>query len=190
MDARTGKRSLWRQLAPLDPAGVSSIDPILLSADGRAYVYSYRRLLSGLFVVEGLKVTLVAATKPRPLRDSRPSRRGRDGRGLPGPGHAAGPPGRRQDPSRRVSQDLRRLARFETEARALAALSHPNILAIHDFGQERRPPVRGDGASGGGDSAGLGWPVSPLPGVRPPKSPPRSPTVSRRPMPRESSIGT
>ncbi|HEY1336445.1 MAG TPA: serine/threonine-protein kinase [Bryobacteraceae bacterium] len=28
------------------------------------------------------------------------------------------------------------LARFETEAKAAAALSHPNILAIHDFGEE------------------------------------------------------
>jgi serine/threonine protein kinase len=28
------------------------------------------------------------------------------------------------------------LARFEREAQAVAALSHPNILAIHDFGQQ------------------------------------------------------
>ncbi len=33
-----------------------------------------------------------------------------------------------------VAQDPRRMSRFETEARALAAVSHPNILAIHDFG--------------------------------------------------------
>jgi len=32
--------------------------------------------------------------------------------------------------------DPERLQRFEREARALGALSHPNILAIHDFGRE------------------------------------------------------
>jgi serine/threonine protein kinase/tetratricopeptide (TPR) repeat protein len=36
-----------------------------------------------------------------------------------------------------VAADPRALARFEREAKAVAALSHPNILAIHDIGEER-----------------------------------------------------
>lgn len=36
-----------------------------------------------------------------------------------------------------VSRDVERLARFDREARTLAALSHPNILAIYDVGTER-----------------------------------------------------
>jgi serine/threonine protein kinase len=35
-----------------------------------------------------------------------------------------------------VAADPDTLARFEREAKAVAALSHPNVLAIHDFGNK------------------------------------------------------
>ncbi len=37
-----------------------------------------------------------------------------------------------------LAHDPAALTRFEREAQAVAALSHPNILAIHDFGREGR----------------------------------------------------
>ncbi len=55
VDTVSGERTLWRTLAPRDPAGVSSIDRLRVSADGAAYVYSIRRHISELMLVTGLE---------------------------------------------------------------------------------------------------------------------------------------
>jgi len=55
LDLTTGQRKPWRELMPPDPAGVEYVGPILPTPDGKAYVYGYRRLLSDLYLVEGLK---------------------------------------------------------------------------------------------------------------------------------------
>jgi hypothetical protein len=51
----TGKQTVARELAPTDAAGLIGITPVVLSPDAKAYAYSYRRTLSELYVVDGLK---------------------------------------------------------------------------------------------------------------------------------------
>ncbi len=55
LDISTGKRTLWKQLMPPDPAGVATLGPILITPDGKSYVYGFNRTLSDLYMVEGLK---------------------------------------------------------------------------------------------------------------------------------------
>ncbi len=55
LELTTGQKKLWKQLMPSDPAGVNIILPILVTPDGKSYVYGYRRILSDLYLVEGLK---------------------------------------------------------------------------------------------------------------------------------------
>jgi eukaryotic-like serine/threonine-protein kinase len=55
LDLTTGKRTLWRSLAPADPAGVSQIGPIVMTPNGSSYIYGYHRTLSDLYLVQGLK---------------------------------------------------------------------------------------------------------------------------------------
>jgi serine/threonine protein kinase/Tol biopolymer transport system component len=55
LDIISGSRTLWKQLMPPDPAGVEYVGPILPAPDGTAYAYGYRRLLSDLYLVEGLR---------------------------------------------------------------------------------------------------------------------------------------
>jgi len=55
VDVATGRKQLWRELMPADAAGVTDIVVVCPTPDGRSYVYSYSRILSNLYVVEGLK---------------------------------------------------------------------------------------------------------------------------------------
>jgi len=54
LDIASGKREPWKEILPTDPAGVVTIVPILFTPDGRSYVYSYPRILSQLYIGEGL----------------------------------------------------------------------------------------------------------------------------------------
>jgi serine/threonine protein kinase/Tol biopolymer transport system component len=55
LDLQTGKRTLWRELMPSDPAGVETIGPILMTPDAKTCVFGYHRMLADLYLVEGLK---------------------------------------------------------------------------------------------------------------------------------------
>jgi eukaryotic-like serine/threonine-protein kinase len=55
LDLQTGKRTVWKQLMPTDPAGVETIGPILMTADAQTCVFGYHRMLADLYLVEGLK---------------------------------------------------------------------------------------------------------------------------------------
>ena len=55
VNLESGRREMWKELMPADRAGVASIFTVLPAADGRAYVYSYSRTLSQVYLVEGLK---------------------------------------------------------------------------------------------------------------------------------------
>jgi eukaryotic-like serine/threonine-protein kinase len=55
LEVATGNRTLWKELMPPDPSGVEFVGPVLPTPDGKSYVYGYRRLLSDLYLVEGLQ---------------------------------------------------------------------------------------------------------------------------------------
>ena len=55
LDVASGRREPWLTLAPADLSGVLAVGPVLLTPEGRAYVYGYRRTLSDLYAVSGLR---------------------------------------------------------------------------------------------------------------------------------------
>jgi eukaryotic-like serine/threonine-protein kinase len=56
IEVSTGRRKLVYSLAPSDAAGLwGNIDPILLTPDGKSYVYSDYKVLSDLYVASGMR---------------------------------------------------------------------------------------------------------------------------------------
>jgi WD40 repeat protein len=55
LDIATGRRQLWKKLRPPDPGGVYSINDFRVTRDGRAYAYSYKRVVSQLYLAKGVR---------------------------------------------------------------------------------------------------------------------------------------
>ena len=56
IDLRTGQRSLWREVPYPDPAFIDAESlRVVMSADGKKFVYGYQKHLSELYIAEGLR---------------------------------------------------------------------------------------------------------------------------------------
>jgi Tol biopolymer transport system component len=55
LDPATGHREPWKELLPSDATGVVRISSVFVGPNGTFYVYAYSRVLSNLYLVEGLK---------------------------------------------------------------------------------------------------------------------------------------
>jgi roadblock/LC7 domain-containing protein len=55
LDLTTGRRTLWREIALAESAGVADLTTFRITPDGSCYCYSFQRDLSRLFYVEGLR---------------------------------------------------------------------------------------------------------------------------------------
>jgi hypothetical protein len=56
LDVAGGRKALWREITYADPAGLEpDFLRVIISADGKSYVYGYNRTLSDLFVADGVR---------------------------------------------------------------------------------------------------------------------------------------
>ncbi len=55
LELATGKRELAREVMPADGSGIVDIAPILITPDGKSYVYGFQRTLSDLYILDGVK---------------------------------------------------------------------------------------------------------------------------------------
>jgi serine/threonine protein kinase len=54
-DPSNGHKELLKEVMPADPAGIFGYNYVFLTPDGKGYAYSVSRMLTDLYVVEGLK---------------------------------------------------------------------------------------------------------------------------------------
>jgi hypothetical protein len=55
LDLATGRREVWKEFAPGDPAGITTLTPSAVSEDGKTILFVYGRSLADLYLAEGLK---------------------------------------------------------------------------------------------------------------------------------------
>jgi eukaryotic-like serine/threonine-protein kinase len=55
LEIASGRRTLWKKVAPSDLAGVHSIADFYITPAGHSYFYSFERVLSQLYVARGLR---------------------------------------------------------------------------------------------------------------------------------------
>jgi len=55
VDVASGQRRLWKEIMPADPAGSCGFWGLAVNSDGKSYTYTLWRILSDLYLVEGLK---------------------------------------------------------------------------------------------------------------------------------------
>jgi hypothetical protein len=55
IDLASGRRTPWKTLVPVDRAGLIDVAFLLMTDDARSYAYTYRRFLSTLYYVDGLR---------------------------------------------------------------------------------------------------------------------------------------
>ena len=55
LDPWTGKKELVKEFMPADPGGITGMSSVTMTPDAKTFAFNYRRRISELFLVEGLK---------------------------------------------------------------------------------------------------------------------------------------
>ncbi len=55
LNLSSGKKELWKEIAPAERTGVQGIGLVQLTPDGKSYFYSYTRTFSQLYLVRGMR---------------------------------------------------------------------------------------------------------------------------------------